>query len=208
MKIIKLFTVCLLMSFAAKTQVAKSKFFHDPGIYLGGNWSRDTKINFVPQVWVYPGDFYIEGRYNYEDEKTYSLHLGYPIEISGADMEVIPTAGFVFGNFKGYAVGLNSTFNSKYLTGFTENEYCFSSGNTNFFFSWAGLTTPVIGHFNVGASWQYTVQPFLSVLDAGPMISYKLPGKTGTFEVQLYSYNTWKEDRYWQFGISFSFGEE
>jgi hypothetical protein len=199
---IRIIVLFLLINTQAFSQAQENKLLHDPGVYLGGNWSKDVKLNFVPQVWFYAGDFYIEGRYNYEDEKTFSVHLGYPVEIDELKMELTPTAGLVFGNFKGYVLGMNGEYSSRYINGFAENEYCFSSVNTNFFFSWVGITTPLTKRLSLGGSLQYTLEPFNSVFDAGPMISWK----KGLIQFEFYSYNPWKESRYWQFGISLDLG--
>ena len=202
MKILSWFLATILfINIGANSQAPKAKLLHDPGIYLGGYWSKTNNLNLIPQVWFYAGDFYIESRYNYEDENTFSVHLGKPVEIDELRMEVTPTVGLVFGNFKGYSIGLNAENSTPHLSAFAENEYCFSPTNTNFFFSWAGFTTPVVKNLAAGASWQYTLEPFSSVIDIGPMISYKKK----RFGLELYSYNPWKANKYWQFGLSFDF---
>lgn len=199
---INILIAILLFNFNTEAQQAKNKLFHEPGIYLGGNWSRDTKIILVPQTWVYINDFYIEARYNYEDVKTFSVHFGKPFNIEELKMEVTPTVGLVFGNFKGYSLGLNTDFSNSIFSGSSENQYCFSSVNDNFFFSWLKFAASVIKNFNAGASWQYTLDPFTSVFDVGPMFSFT----KGAFELQFFAYNPWKENRYWQFGISYDMG--
>lgn len=201
MKIIHLLALTAILSLHSAAQ-EKIKLLRDPGVYIGGNWSKDTKINFVPQVWFYAGNFYVEGRYNYEDAETYSLHLGRPVEIDELKMELTPTVGLVFGNFKGYSLGLNMDLSNSIFSGSAENQYCFSPVNTNFFFSWLKLATPVIKNFSLGGSWQYTLDPFTSVFDAGPMVSFAKNG----FEVEFFAYNAWKDTRYWQFGVSFDLG--
>ena len=188
----------LLLTFNLEAQKAKTRILRDPGIYLGGIWSKDSKMMFVPQAWFYAKDFYVETRYNYEEENTFSVHLGKPFEIEELKTEVTPTVGLVFGDYKGYSVGLNTDFYSSHLSGSTENQYVFSSVNTNFFFSWLKVTTPITKNFGIGGSWQYTQEPFESTFDAGPMISFT----KNAFEFQLFSYNPWKDTRYWMFGIS------
>lgn len=201
MKIISALVLTLLINFNSIAQ-EKIKLLRDPGIYLGANWSKDTKISFVPQVWFYAGNFYIEGRYNYEDDKTYSIHLGRPVEIDELKMELTPTVGLVFGNYKGYSVGLNMDFSNSIFSGSAENQYVFSSVNPNFFFSWLKATTPVIKGFSLGGSWQYNLDPATHSFDAGPMISFAKNG----FELEFFAYNVWKETRYWQCGVSFDLG--
>lgn len=202
MKIVKILLGAILFTGPTATGQEKIKLLSDPGVYIGGNWSRDTKMNFVPQVWFYAGNFYVEGRYNYEDEKTYSVHLGRPFEIPELKMEVTPTVGLVFGNFKGYSLGLNTDVSAPKIAMSSENQYCFSPVNTNFFFSWLKATTPVIKNFNLGASWQYNLDPSSHTFDVGPMISFSKNG----FEFEFFAYNPWKETRYWQFGVSFDLG--
>ena len=99
-KIISFLIVFIGFVFPIEAQITRSKLFNSPGIYLGGNWSKNTKVSFVPQAWFYVHDFYVESRYNYEDENTFSIHLGKPFEIPELKMDVTPTAGLIFGNFK------------------------------------------------------------------------------------------------------------
>ncbi len=147
----------------------------------------------------------METRYNYEDEKTFSVHLGLPVEFNNDKGEVIPTVGLTFGNAKGYVLGLNGEFNSRHISWFAENEYFFSPRDPNFFFSWAGILAPVTKKIQFGGSWQYTLEPFYSVFDAGPMVEVRLARK---IKLQLFSYNTWKDSRYWQVGLSFDSSED
>lgn len=188
----------LIIGSKADAQIAKSKLFRDPGIYLGGNWSKGTEVTLVPQAWFYLNDFYIEARYNYEDEKSFSTHLGLPIDVPEINMEITPTVGLVFGNYEGMSIGLNTEFESPKFSFTTENQHCFSTFSPNFLFSWLIATTPVYKNLNAGASWQYTLEQSSSVFDVGPMVSFT----KNAFELQFFAYNPWKQNRYWQFGIS------
>ena len=183
-------------------QVAKTKLLKDPGVYVGGYWSKGTGITLVPQAWFFVSDIYVEARYNYEDEKSFSVHAGIPVDVPELNMAITPTLGLVFGNYEGYSIGLNTEFDSPKFSFTTENQHCFSTFSPNFLFSWLIATTPVYKNFNAGASWQYTLEQSSSVFDVGPMISYK----KSAFELQLFAYNPWKQNRYWQFGVSFDLG--
>jgi hypothetical protein len=86
---------------------------------------------------------HLEARYNYEDQSTGSLWLGY--NFSGGRKlawEVTLMIGGVFGNTTGIAPGFQASFSYKKFSLSSSTEYVFDSKqrNASFFYSWPQLT--------------------------------------------------------------------
>lgn len=86
---------------------------------------------------------HLEGRYNYENQKTGSLWTGYNV-IAGHELvlEATPMFGVVFGDTTGVAPGYELSLTYKRVELSSEGEYVFDTGNSNesFFYSWNELT--------------------------------------------------------------------
>ncbi|MBV9442467.1 MAG: hypothetical protein JO217_07205 [Acidobacteriaceae bacterium] len=102
---------------------------------------------------------HLEGRYNYENQKTGSLWAGYNFS-AGHDLEfqVTPKFGVVFGNMTGVAPGYEASLAYKKIELLSEGEYVFDTrnSNNNFFYSWDELIFSPVRWCHFGLVSQHT----------------------------------------------------
>lgn len=99
--------------------------------------------------------FHIEGRYNYEDERTASLFGGYRVETGHSFIVgATPMLGVVFGNTNGIAPGLLLDFSWKIFDFYSESEYVidFSGSENNFFYTWTEVAVTPVSNLRTGIS--------------------------------------------------------
>jgi hypothetical protein len=96
---------------------------------------------------------HLEGRYNYEDEKTFSMFGGYNFE-TGKEfvLGLTPMLGFAVGNIDGIIPGLELSLSWKILDYYSESEYVFDlEGKENdYFYTWAELGITPFDNFRAG----------------------------------------------------------
>lgn len=101
----------------------------------------------------------LEGRYNYENQKTGSLWAGYNFS-AGHDLklETTPMFGAVFGNTTGIAPGYELLLTYKRVELSSEGEYVFDTGNSanSFFYLWNELTYSPVEWCHAGLVSQRT----------------------------------------------------
>ena len=105
------------------------------------------------------GRVHFGARYNYEDEETGSLWVGY--NFSAGDkvaLEVTPMIGGVFGNTTGVAPGYQASLAWSRVELSTEGEYVFDTKDStgNFFYSWMELSYSPLEWCRVGLAAQRT----------------------------------------------------
>jgi len=105
------------------------------------------------------GRIHFGARYNYEDEETGSLWVGY--NFSAGDkvaLEVTPMIGGVFGNTTGVAPGYQASLVWSRVELSTEGEYVFDTKDStgNFFYSWMELSYSPLEWCRVGLAAQRT----------------------------------------------------
>ena len=105
------------------------------------------------------GRVHFGARYNYEDEETGSLWVGY--NFSAGDkvaLEVTPMIGGVFGNTTGVAPGYQASLVWSRVELSTEGEYVFDTKDStgNFFYSWMELSYSPLEWCRVGLVAQRT----------------------------------------------------
>ena len=86
---------------------------------------------------------HLEARYNYEDQKTGSVWLGYNLSFGEKlVLDATPMVGGVFGNTTGVAPGYLFTLSYKKISLYSEGEFVFDTKNSgsNFFYNWDELT--------------------------------------------------------------------
>jgi hypothetical protein len=89
------------------------------------------------------GWLHLEGRYNYENQRTGSLWVGYNFSAgSKLALRVTPMLGGVFGDMTGVAPGCAISLTYKRLTLSSTQEYVFDTKDRSgsFFYSWPQLT--------------------------------------------------------------------
>lgn len=102
---------------------------------------------------------HLEGRYNYENQRTGSLWAGYNFSTRNKlVLEVTPMFGVVFGNMTGVAPGYELSLSYRKLELTSEGEYVFDTrgGNGSFFYSWNELAYSPVEWCHVGLVSQHT----------------------------------------------------
>ena len=134
-----------------------------------GNWS----FEFATMGYVVPHDrsyaaptfsadreyLHTEVRYNYENQQTGSLWVGYNFSTGqNVALQVTPMLGGVFGKTTGIAPGFRFSVTYKKLELSSEGEYVFDTGNRsgNFFYSWNELTYSPVDWLHAGLVSQRT----------------------------------------------------
>lgn len=131
-------------------------------------WSFSTDLNFYffPEDFIFlpvlkadKGKLHLEGRYNYEDIRTFSAWAGYNFT-GGKKVEftITPMFGVVTGNTKGVAAGGEVTLTTGKFELYSETEYLFDSetSENNFAYTWTDLTYSFNDSWWVGLSAQRT----------------------------------------------------
>lgn len=146
-----------------------------------------------------------EARYNYENQKTGSLWLGYNFSTGqNVALDITPMLGGVFGNTTGIAPGFSFAVTYKKLELFSEGEYVFDTGNqsSNFFYSWIELTYSPVDWFHTGLVSQRT-RAYQTELDVQRGISLGISHKNADFT--MYVFNAGWTDPTFVFSLGFTF---
>jgi hypothetical protein len=102
---------------------------------------------------------HVEARYNYEDQETGSLWVGYNLSFGHKlTLEATPMVGGVFGNTTGAAPGYEATLTYRRVELYSEGEYVFDTrGRTgSFFYVWSEGAYSPADWFRVGLVVQRT----------------------------------------------------
>lgn len=102
---------------------------------------------------------HLEARYNYENQETGSLWVGYNLSVGHTlVLEAIPMIGGVFGNTTGIAPGYEVSLTYKRLELSTQGEYVFDTKDQtgSFFYNWNELTYSPVDWFRAGLVSQRT----------------------------------------------------
>jgi len=102
---------------------------------------------------------HLEGRYNYENQKTGSLWAGYNFTAGHAlVLEATPMFGVVFGETTAVAPGYELSLIYRRLELSSEGEYVFDTRNhaDSFFYSWNELTYSPVEWCHAGLVMQHT----------------------------------------------------
>ncbi len=102
---------------------------------------------------------HLEGRYNYEDEKTGSVFAGWRFETGNKFVfGLTPMIGLVVGNTDGIAPGLELDATYGLFDFYSETEYVidFSGQENNFLYTWGELGVTPFKSFRTGISFQRT----------------------------------------------------
>ncbi|MFI5247616.1 MAG: hypothetical protein ACHQWV_03580 [Nitrospirales bacterium] len=121
--------------------VPHSEFFVSPTITADRDW------------------LHLEARYNYENQLTGSLWVGYNFSVGRkVVLEVTPMIGGVFGNTNGIAPGFEFSLTYKRIVFSSSGEYVFDTShrNGNFFYSWPQLTYSPLDWLHLGLVAQRT----------------------------------------------------
>jgi hypothetical protein len=102
---------------------------------------------------------HLEGRYNYEDQKTASLFAGWRFE-KGNEFKfaATPMIGIAFGNTNGFVPALKLDAAYKLFDFYSESEYLvdFAGKEYNYFYTWSELAVSPFYFLRTGISAQRT----------------------------------------------------
>ena len=165
-------------------------------------YMNSKTISFAPLAWYKTGsNWYAEGRYNYESEKSLSLYAGRTFEKQSAfSYTISPMAGAVVGNYTGGSFALNADIDYKKIFLSLQSQYTFSirSKSENFIFNNCDIGYQFLPGLSAGLSLQQT-NLCGAKSDKGVFIKIKL----GAWELPFYIFNTGKAESYSVFGLNF-----
>ena len=158
-----------------------------------------------PTITAERGALHLEARYNYEDQDTASVWVGY--NLSGGEewaWEFTPMVGYVFGDTEGVAPGYRGSISWKRLELYSEGEYVFDldDSSDSFFYNWNELTFAPTDWFRFGVVTQRT-QAYNTERDIqrGLLAGFSFQ----RIDLTTYVFNPDKSDPTWVVGVGFHF---
>lgn len=160
-------------------------------------------FTFVPIVYFETShNWYLEGRYNYEADKTMSVYAGKTFEKNSVvSYSASPIIGAVLGGFNGGSVGVNSEADYKKYFFSSQLQYTFSikDKTQNFIYSWSDLSYQVLNNFYTGFSFQQTnLYKEQCKLEKGVFVKALF----NKWSLPLYVFNPAARERYFVLGLS------
>jgi hypothetical protein len=119
----------------------------------------DQKAYVNPNLTVDHDWFHLEGRYNYEAQKTGSAWIGYNFKVGKKlTLELTPMAGAVFGDLTGLALGYDLSLGYAEVELSSASEYVFdiAERSESFFYTWSELSYSPAQWFRTGLVAQRT----------------------------------------------------
>lgn len=126
------------------------------GVEQSVYYSKESNFTLVPVVSLQnKKNWYAEGRFNYEDLQTVSMHFGKSFTREGKiAYSVTPLAGVLLGNTSGVSLGSNIELDYKKLNWFTQTQYVFTKAD--FLYTWSELFYSPVDWFYGGGAIQHT----------------------------------------------------
>jgi hypothetical protein len=160
-------------------------------------------LSSVPVSRVYyqgSSSWYGEARYNYEEEKSFSLYAGRTFSRQDTvSYSFTPMAGIVAGKFNGGSAGMNIAFEYRNFFFSSESEYCFSARSPNFFFNWSELGYQCTKHIYAGLVLQQTcLYNATTAWEPGVQLDISF----GKWVFPVYAFNPWGSKSYFVLGIA------
>lgn len=189
----------MLMSWCGKVQT-QSEWGVEQYYYMGAR----KAFTVVPVAYYQAGNkWYVEGRYNYEALKTFSVYVGKTYENKSAfSYSVSPVAGIVAGEFNGGSVGANISLEYKRFSFSSQCQYTFSLKKRaeNFVYSWSDLGYQALENACAGISVQETgIYHTKHTMEKGFFV--KVTVKKWSFPVYIFS--PVNRDRYCVLGLNY-----
>lgn len=156
---------------------------------LSTYWYPEEDVDWVPLFSADRDLLHLEGRYNYEDERTVSLFAGWLFPLDGSvSAGLTPMLGAVLGNSKGIAPGLEIDIAWWRIELYAEMEYLISLDGPeyDFFYSWTEAAVHPAEWFGVGLVGQRNIiVESEREFDRG----FLLQGSLDRFEAIFYMFN-------------------
>ena len=121
---------------------ATSQKIWDFSLNISGYLVPNDRSYAMPTFSADREHLHLEARYNYEDQDTGSMWVGYNFDAGKKlVLEVTPMVGAVFGNTTGVAPGYELSLTYRKLALTSDGEYVFDTGNrdNSFLYSWNEL---------------------------------------------------------------------
>lgn len=151
-------------------------------------------------------NWYAEGRYNYEELRTFSLYLGKTFSGNDAlSYDVTPLLGGAIGNFNGVSTGLNVDLDYRKFFISLQTQYSFSTDQRldNFFYNWSELGYQPLKWLYGGVSVQHTrLYNTEAVLEPGILLGCTF----SKFSIPVYSFSPFNKNRYFMLGLTVEWG--
>jgi hypothetical protein len=160
--------------------------------------------SFVPVVHIQSAkNFYGELRYNYEEEKAFSVNAGMTFsKESEFSFSLTPMVGYVMGSMRGYNLNLNQEAEWRKFFYSTQAQYTINANDreANFFYSWSEAGYNISKKFYAGLSCQFTKLRTVPVLaDAGLMAGISF----GNFSFPVYYFRPFAKTSFVIAGINY-----
>jgi len=126
---------------------------------LYGYFPPEDRHYAQPTVIADHGALHVEGRYNYEGDKTGSAWVGWNLGVGDAlRLDATLMAGGVFGDTRGVAPGFELTVSYGRFELYSEGEYVIDVDDSanNFFYNWAQLGYSPFDWLTLGLASQRT----------------------------------------------------
>ena len=165
---------------------------------VNGYFLKNEADYLQPTVAADHGLLHLEGRYNYEGQRTGSLWVGMNLEFGETvKFGVTPMFAVVFGDTKGFAPGVEWTLSWGPLSLYSEMELVLQleDSDSNFFYVWSEVSGQVLPWLRVGMALQRTrahAEPRL--LQWGPLVG----AAVWKLSLSAYWFNPGQsENQYW-----------
>lgn len=167
--------------------------------YMG----ESQPFSFVPIAYYQSSNkWYIEGRYNYEANRTMSVYAGKTFEKNAAvSYSASPIIGAVMGNFNGGSIGVNSEADYKRCFFSSQLQYTFSvqDRTENFVFSWSDISYQALNNIYAGFSVQQTnLYKEQGRLEKGVFVKASF----NKWSLPFYVFNPAARERYFVLGLT------
>ena len=186
-----------------------SGVWHSAGAQLHGgiqqyyNLQSNKSFSVMPVVFMETNkNWYVECRYNYEAPETFSAYIGKTFKkTSAVSYSFSPMIGVVGGEFNGYSIGLNSSFEYKRysLTSACQYTICSKDRYQNFAYSWTDIGYKLMPNLSFGLSLQQTKTFCNSTADGGIFVQATFQKWT----VPVYMFNPAGKMNYFMVGINY-----
>jgi hypothetical protein len=146
--------------------------------------------------------WYAEGRYNYEDIRTFSLYFGKTFSREqDLSYSFTPLIGGAMGDFNGLSTGLNLDLDFRNFFFSAQSQYSLSTDDrgSNFFYNWSELAYQPLKWLYGGVSFQNTrLYKTQMSFEPGFLIGYTFKN----LSVPLYTFSPFSKERYFMLGLT------
>lgn len=146
--------------------------------------------------------WYAEGRYNYEELKTFSFYVGKTFsKKKDFSYSLTPLLGGALGNFNGVSTGINMDLDYSNFFFSLQTQYSLSTDRRteNFFYNWSELAYQPLNWIYGGVSVQQTqLYNTETVFEPGFLVGFCFKNLT----IPLYTFAPFKKSRYYMLGLT------